>query len=149
MQGGIDEASTAPADGLRQECAQRPTHRAGETAEQRQVGDGSSRLLAVELPERCEHGVVEAGSHADAEHEPSQQVDRQARSESDPGKADGVEQRARSEHRSATPAIDDRPDSRCNQAGNEKADRYATNHPAQRPAGIRDDRLSEHGGKIE
>src|SRR5215510_7077670 len=149
MEAGIDKAGTAPADRLREERAQGPTHGAGEAAEQREISNGSTRLFAIELAERREHGIVGPSPHAAAQQNPGRQIDRQGRRETDAGEGGGVQHRARREHRPPSPLVDDGSDARRNEAGDEQADRDTADYPAERPAGIGDDRLGEHGGEIE
>ena len=60
MKRGIDETRAAPTHVLDHECAQRPADRAGETAEQCEIGDWPARLAAIHAAERGEDCIVKA-----------------------------------------------------------------------------------------
>jgi hypothetical protein len=85
----IHQTGFAPAEGVGEERAQRPAHRAGKSAEQRQVGDRPARAVTVQPPERREGGVVESAAHAGAQHDPGDEIERQRRREANAGKARG------------------------------------------------------------
>ena len=149
MQRRVDQAGAAPAGELDQPRAQRPAHRAGEAAEQREVGDRPARRVAVHPAERGEHRVVQAGAHAETEHRPGGEIDRQRRREPDAGEPERIAQRARRQHRPPAAPIDHPADLRRDQPGDQQPERGAAHHEAERPAGVGDDRLGEHRRKIE
>ena len=85
-----------------------------------------------------------------AEHDPSQEIQRQRRSESRCRRA--RQRKAASSRRApAWPPLRSMmaPTRGAMSPATRRLDRHAADHPAQRPAGIRDDRLGQHGGKIE
>ena len=131
------------------EGAERPAHRAGKPAEQREIGDRPARLAAVEPAERGEHRIIEPGAHAEPDQGPAGEIDRQRRRQTDHHQAGGVEQRARQQQRPPAIAVDQPPDRGRDQPGDQEAQRGAADHQSERPAGILDDRPSEHRRKIE
>ena len=149
VQAGIDEAGAAPADVIDHESAERPADRAGEAAEQREVGDRSARRAAIHTPERGEDRVIEAGAHADAEQRPGREIKRQRRRQPDAGKPGRVTERARQQHGPAAVTVDQAADLWRDQPGDQEAERGAPHHDTERPAGVAHDRLGEHGREIE
>ena len=131
VQRRIDQAGAAPAEILRQKRAERPAHRRGKAAEQRQIGDRRPRVPAVELAERGEHRVVEPGAHAAAEHDPAEQIHRQIWRKPDAQKPRGIHQRRGGEHRPAAVPVDDRADLWRDQARDQQPDRGAADHPSR------------------
>jgi hypothetical protein len=131
------------------ERTQRPADRAGETAEQREVCDRTPRVAAVDAAERGEHRVIEPGAHADADHRPCQQVDRQVRRQGGADETGGIEQRTRKQNRPAAVTVDDGADLRRNQPADQQADRGAADHKAERPTGIGNDGRGKNRRKIE
>ena len=107
----------------------------------------ATRLHSVEPAEGGERGVVEAGAHAEADHQPREDEDGQIRCEREwrdppqgelrsprgPGGRHNGRLRRR---RSARPALD------------EQAERERADDPGQRPAGVARDRLGKHGQEV-
>ena len=149
MQPRIDKAGRAPAGMLDHEGAERPADGAGKSAEQREIGDRRARLAAVHASERGENRVVKAGAHAEADQHPGGEIHRQRWRSADTGKPRRIAKRAREQHRPPPAFVDDAADLRGNQAGNQKPERGAGDHVAERPAGFGDDRLGKHRRKIE
>ena len=95
-------------------------------------------FAAVKAAHGGKGGVVEAGAHAGAQHHPGGEVEgkRGARAQGPQGPAASRE-RAGGQHRTATAALDGAPDERRREAGDEKAQRQARDHPGEWPAGVR------------
>src|ERR1700719_625914 len=70
MKYGPGEAGSAPAQARVEKGRERPADRAGEPGNQGDSGDGSAGFPPVEAGEGGEGGIVEAQSHAHAEHRP-------------------------------------------------------------------------------
>src|SRR6185369_7311130 len=60
LQCSIDPARSPPADETNEIGGERPTDRAGKTAEERERCDRLSRLVTVGPPEGCEGGIVQS-----------------------------------------------------------------------------------------
>jgi hypothetical protein len=88
----IDQTSPAPSEVRDHHGRERPAYGAGKSAEQGQRRDGPARALAVEPAQGGEGGVVKTGAHADAEHQPGYEIDRQRRG----ARARPIKPRARS-----------------------------------------------------
>jgi hypothetical protein len=149
MQRRVDETGGTPADVIDHESAEWPADSAGKTAKQREVRDRPARATAVEPAECGEHCVIKSGAHADANQRPGDQIERQVRRKAGAGKAYGIEQRTRQQHGAPAVAVDDAPHLRRDQTGDQQSDRCAADHPAQRPAGVRDNGCREHRREIE
>lgn len=148
MPGGIDEAGRSPTEALDQERRQRPADGRGEPAPQGQRRDGRPRLLAVQPAEGREGGVIEAGAHGGAEHEPGQHEHPKRRRQAEQHEADG-EQDHRAGHDGPAAMFSDQPaDARRHHPGDQKPGRQAADDPRKRPAGLGRDRGREHGQEV-
>ena len=95
---GPDQARLAPAERMLHPGGCRPAHRAGEPGDQRDPGDRTPRLAAIEPSQRREGRVVESHRHADTEHDPG---GRQARRCPAPTRAKRARRPARHSRRPA------------------------------------------------
>ena len=72
----IGETGSPPTDRRDQKGGKRPAHRAGEAAEQGQRRDRRARVAAIEAAQRAEGGIIETGSHAQPNNQPSGDIER-------------------------------------------------------------------------
>src|ERR1700730_8988230 len=106
MTGGISKACCPPAIVLHQIGADRPADGARKAAKQRDEGHEAARLLAVDLAEGRERGIVESSAHADADDTPSGEVPRVVLRGSDETKSGRDEQGTEGEDRASSPSAD-------------------------------------------
>ena len=145
---GVGETRAAPAEPLDEQRAERPAHRAGETAEQRQVGDRAARVLAIEAAQGGERRIIQPGSHAETDRQPGEDEHRKVRGRRLDQQADRQQDGAGGEHRAATEPLDEPPDAwRC-QPRREQPQRKRADDPGRRPAGRAGDRAGEHGEQV-
>ncbi len=132
----VDEACAAPADLGHQEGGNRPADGAGEAAEQGQGGDRRTRAVAVQAAKRREGRVIEPCPHAEPDHEPRAHIGRKGRRRRQADLAGADADGAESKHIAAAMTFDRGADSRRDQAGDQKPERQAADHPSQRPTGL-------------
>ena len=76
---------------------------------------GLARRAAIHAAERGKHGVIKPRPHAEAEHRPGREIDRQRRRKADAGQAGGIAERTRQQHRPPAVFVDDAADLRRDQ----------------------------------
>ena len=140
---GIGGAGTAPTEPLDEQCAQRPAHGAGETAEQRQMRDRTARVLTIEAAKRGKGRIIESGPHGEADHQPRSDEDRQVRRQGLHQQADRQQDGAGSQDRATAETLDGMPDTRRHQAGNQQTQREGADDPGRGPAGVARDGSGE------
>ena len=109
---GIGGAGTAPTELLHEQCAQRPAHRAGETAKQRQMRDRTTRMLAIQAAKSGKGRIIEPGPHGEANHQPSGDEDRQIWRDGLHQQTDRQQDGAGSQDRATAEALDEMTDTR-------------------------------------
>ena len=117
VDGCIGEAGAAPADLFYQQRAKRPADGAGEAAEQRDLGNRAVGAFAVDAAQVGKGRVILAASHADADHDPSGDVDGERGRETHDQKARSQQARAGREDHAAAVAVDQPSDAWRHQSG--------------------------------
>ena len=97
------------------QARQRPSDGRGKTRDQRDAGDGSARCVAIDAPERCEGGIIEAKSHADAEQQPGDHQHRDRIGAAEQRQSRGQRQIGNRQHLAAADQIDLPADARAEQ----------------------------------
>ena len=148
MQAGVDQAGAAPA----QLSARKAL--SGQHTVEAKPPNSVRLVIGVRAPCRraCRAPRTprrRARAHAAAEHDPAEQIDRQAWRKADADQSRGIEQRRHRQHRPAAARVDDRAHARRDQPRDQQPDRCAADHPGERPAGVGRRSAAPARGKIE
>jgi hypothetical protein len=145
---GVGKTCAAPPQMRLKERRQRPAYSAGETAEQGQDRDGAACLLPVEAAKRREGRIIEAASHAEAHDGPTYKIDWKAVCGAQHEQPRREQHRADGQHAPPSCLRDCAAYHGRGKSGDHQAERQASNHPWQRPAGVAGDGSRHDGQKI-
>ena len=147
-QGRVHEHGAPPPETLGQRVPDRPEHRRGEPAQERDLRDRPPGMGAADPGERRERRLVEGEAHREPEAHPGGVVDRDVVRRRDPGASEGAEDRPRHHRGPAAVAVDHAPRQGRGHAGHDERGRQAAVRQRTAPAEIGGDQLAEHADQM-
>lgn len=138
----------APAQQAVEQGGQRPADGRCETRNQRNTGDRTARIAAIERAERRKGGVVESERHSDTENRPCGEKQNRPVRHCKCDEPSGEHDVGQHQHAASATSIDDPPDRRTGERCDQQSAREGSEDPRPGHADAGTDRAGKNGWQV-